>query len=157
MITAAFLDSLASWSWLEVTASGPVAFVLLAHPGGTGEAPQLVALADALGLTPPGRRLADLGERIVVTPAAAARPAHAVVAVEGCGDGLAWEVGPRWARFAGGGGPVALLVGFGPLRRLAVREEVDAYLGVHALAGTLRIGVGRARRAATPVRGSSRP
>ena len=52
-LTARFISSLASWTWLEDAAVGPVAFLLLAHPQANSVATQLTGLADSLGLVPP--------------------------------------------------------------------------------------------------------
>jgi hypothetical protein len=118
---------IAAWSWLDETALGPVAFVLLVPPDGEGE-----ALAGAMGLAEPGTRLPEIGERVTVVG-----QERAVV------HGIEVPVGGRWADFVTSGGPVAVLVGLEPLPAHAAREEVEAYVAANTLAGSLRLGVSR--------------
>ncbi|MFG2299582.1 hypothetical protein [Actinacidiphila glaucinigra] len=124
----------ASWTWLDDTAFGPVAFLLLAHPQGRGTA----GLAALLGLAEPGRRLPELGDRIAVR-----RPGRAVV--RGADGGALLEVaaGERWSAFVAGGGPVALVVGLDPLARRAPLPEVELYLALGTTGGRIRLGISR--------------
>lgn len=138
--TADFISSLASWTWLEDTAVGPVAFLLLAHPQAGAVSPQLAGLADGLGLAPPGRSLPDTGERVTLR----GRNRCAVL-VDGCRHLVEVEVGDHWAQFVRAGGPVALLVGLAPLARCSPRDEVESYLGRAALGDRLRLGTARVR------------
>ncbi len=140
-LTARFISSLASWTWLEDTAVGPVAFLLLAHPQANSVATQLTGLADSLGLVPPGSHLPDTGERVTLRGRN-----HAAVLVDGCQHLVQVQVGERWAEFVQAGGPIALLVGLAPLARRASRDEVESYLGTAALSGRLRLGTARLRR-----------
>lgn len=115
----------AAWSWLDDTAFGPVAFLLLVPPDGRGE-----GLAAALGLAEPGARLPDISDRVTVLG-----PER--VSVQGIGI----PVGPKWTSFVDSGGPVALLVGLDPLPSGAERPEVEAYVAAKTLTGRLRLGV----------------
>ncbi|MDX3075991.1 hypothetical protein ACIP98_02470 [Streptomyces sp. NPDC088354] len=131
----------ATWAWLDGTAFGPVAFLLLAHPRGHGTA----GLAALLGLAEPGRRLPDLGERITVSA-----PGRAVVHADGGGCLLEVAVGERWSAFVADGGPVALVVGLEPLARRAPLAEVEDYLATGALTARIRLGISRRRAAGQP-------
>lgn len=127
----------ASWTWLDDTAFGPVAFLLLAHPHGSGTE----ELAALLGLAEPGRRLPELGERIAVP-----RPGRATVRGPDGGPLLEVAAGDRWSAFVAGGGPVALVVGLDPLARRAPLPEVETYLALGTTAGRLRLGISRRAR-----------
>jgi hypothetical protein len=131
----------ATWAWLDDTAFGPVAFLLLAHPEGRGTA----ELAALLGLAEPGRRLPELGERVTV-------PRSGRAAVRGAGGGRLLEVatGDRWSAFVAGGGAVALVVGLEPLARCAPLPEVEAYLALGATAGHIRLGISRGTSSHAP-------
>ncbi len=133
-----FVNELASWAWLERTAAGPVAFLLLAHPEAGSESvqPQLAALTLSLRLLRPTRRLADVGRRIAVIGGRLA-----AVRLDGCDHMVQVEVGRVWAEFVGAGGPAALMVGLAPLRRRASREEVERYIAINTMRGRLRLGL----------------
>ncbi|MFF3943678.1 hypothetical protein ACFYYN_02560 [Streptomyces sp. NPDC001902] len=126
-----------SWTWLDDTAFGPVAFLLLAHPHGSGTE----ELAALLGLAEPGRRLPELGERIAVP-----RPGRATVRGPDGGPLLEVAAGDRWSAFVSGGGPVALVVGLDPLARRAPLPEVETYLALGTTAGRIRLGISRRAR-----------
>ncbi|MDF3291384.1 hypothetical protein [Streptomyces silvisoli] len=143
--TPAFVNSLASWAWLERTSAGPVAFLLLAHPDARQVERELVGLARALGLAPPRTRLPDTGARVTLVGRL-----RAVVQLDGCAHRVQVEVGERWSAFVGDGGPVLLLVGLDPLARCSPRERVEEYLGVGTLGGRLRLGAARGFRPRTP-------
>ncbi|MCQ4042066.1 hypothetical protein ACFOSC_14890 [Streptantibioticus rubrisoli] len=138
--TPGFVNSLASWAWLERTSAGPVAFLLLAHPDARAVERELTGLAKALGLVPPCTRVPDTGARVTLVG-----PGRAVVQLDGCAHRVQVEVGERWSAFVGGGGPVLLLVGLDPLARCSPRERVEEYLGVSTLGGRLRLGAARVR------------
>jgi hypothetical protein len=115
----------AAWSWLDDTALGPVAFLLLVPPP-----PEAETLAAALGLVEPGARLPDIGDRVALLG-----PDRVAL------DGIEVPVGRRWASFVAGGGPVAVLVGLEPLAGDAGRGSVEAYVAANTLARRLRLGV----------------
>ncbi len=141
VLSVEFINSLASWAWLEDTAGGPVAFLLLAHPEADAVAGELSGLAGALGLAAPQRRLPDTGKRVLVVGTT-----RAVVCVDGCPHVVMVEVGPSWAEFTRTGGRIALLVGLDPLARNSPRDAVEEYLGRCALSGRLRLGTAWARQ-----------
>ncbi len=143
--TPGFVNSLASWAWLERTSAGPVAFLLLAHPDAGRVEPELAGLASALGLAPPRTRLPDTGTRVTLVGAV-----RAVVQLDGCAHRVQVEVGERWSAFVADGGPVLLLVGLDPLARCSPRERVEEYLGVGTLVGRLRLGAARGLRRPDP-------
>ncbi len=145
--SAEFINSLASWAWLEETAAGPVAFLLLAHPEADTVAGELAGLAEALGLAAPQSRLPDTGERVLVVGTT-----RAVVAVDGCRHVVLVEVGPHWSEFVRTGGRIALLVGLIPLARNSPRDAVEEYLGRSALNGRLRLGTASVRSASSQQR-----
>ncbi len=135
-----FVNSLASWAWLGRTASGPVAFLLLAHPeadNGTVQ-PQLTGLAFALGLVRPTRRLPDVGRRVAIVGGR-----QAAVRLDGCGHMIQVDVGRAWAEFVSSGGSIALLVGLRPLPRRAPRGQVETYLAAGSTRSHIRLGLAR--------------
>jgi hypothetical protein len=142
ILTPGFINGLASWTWLENTAVGPMTFLLLAHPEAEAEAVQgqLARLASGLGLVEPRQSLPDTGERVRLLSSD-----RAAVLVDGCTHLVQVEVGHQWAQFTRAGGPIALLVGLAPLSRCAPPDEVESYLGHAALDGRLRLGTARAR------------
>ncbi|MDI5971123.1 hypothetical protein POF50_017520 [Streptomyces sp. SL13] len=130
-----FVNSLGSWSWLEQTGIGPLAFVLLALHDSPVATPALNGLADLLTLGTSrhdvpdcGRRVGLLGER------------RAALRVDRCRHVIQVAVGSRWSEFVRGGGRVAVLVGLAPLRTGAGRPEVGSYLANSVLADELRMG-----------------
>jgi hypothetical protein len=133
--TARLISSLASWVWLDETAAGPVAFLLLAHPDAIAALRELTALADGLGLKPAGQQLPDTGPRVALVG-----DQRAAVCVDGCRHLVQVEVGQSWSAFVRAGGPVVLLLGLASLPRCADRDEVESYLGASALNGQLRLG-----------------
>ncbi len=145
--TAGFINSLASWAWLEETAAGPVAFLLLAHPEADATAGELTSLADAIGLAGPQHRLPDTGDRVLVTG-----DGRAAVHIDGCPHVVLVEVGPHWSEFVRTGGRIALLVGLIPLARNSPRDAVEEYLGRSALNGQLRLGTASVRSASSQKR-----
>lgn len=117
--TRADVNALATYTWLETTAIGRMAVVLAAHPeGGPGAA----AFARALRLADPADRMPYVGVRIAVDAS------HARLRLDGCAFLVELAVGPRWAAFVAGGGPVALIAGLDPLPRLVPPDTVSAYL-----------------------------
>lgn len=152
-LTPGLISGIASWSWLDDTGFGPVAFLLLVHPEpAAGE-----ALARAMRLSGPARRLPDIGDRVSV-----AGVARATVRLDGAEHLMQIPVGDRWADFVRAGGPVAVLVGLSPLSRRATRADVETYLAGATMAGRLRLGIShrdgsaRARPPSGPSRAAGR-
>ncbi|MBB5934208.1 hypothetical protein [Streptomyces zagrosensis] len=137
-VTAALIESVGAWSWVEETGAGPLAFLLLARPEASG--PPLLRLADALGLVEPAAELPYLGKRVTVIG-----DTRVALEVPGADYLMEVKVGAWWAEQVGGGVPVAVVVGLAPLARCAPPEEVEAYLGVNGLKGQLRLGTALAR------------
>ncbi|MDJ0346984.1 hypothetical protein QMK19_37460 [Streptomyces sp. H10-C2] len=132
--TPALINGTASWSWLDHTGFGRVAFLLLVHPiPASGE-----TLARALGLSAPGRRLPEIGERIAVAGAG-----RATVRLDRAGHLMQVAVSERWASFVREGGPTAVLVGLVPLSRDAPREEIETYLADTVRTNRIRLGISR--------------
>ncbi len=130
-LTREAINSLGTWTWLEATAIGRIAFVLAAHPeGGT----RAEVFAAGLGLADPADRMPYVGERVALSgPRARLRLDH-------CRYPVGLTVSARWTEFAAQGGPIALLVGLDPLPRYASAETVESYLGRARLRmGTTRI------------------
>ncbi len=141
--TTEFINSLASWAWLEHTAAGPVAFLLLAHPEADAVARELTSLADAIGLATPQQRLPDTGDRVLLTG-----DGRAAVHIDNCPHVVLVEVGPNWAEFTRTGGPIALIVGLAPLARNAPRTDVEPYLAHSTQNNQLRLGTAWAAQTA---------
>lgn len=135
-MTRELINSLATYTWLETTAVGRVAFALAAHPAGGPEAERF---ARTLRLAEPAQRMPYIGERLTVAGS------HARLSLDGCGYGVELAVGPQWAGFVAAGGPVALIVGLDPLPRCSPPATVESYLR-HA---RLRMGTTRAVEPAT--------
>ncbi len=129
-LTRELIDSLATYTWLEPTAVGRVAFVLAAHPVG---GPRAERFARALRLAEPSRRMPYVGERVTVSGS------HARLRLDGCPYAVELAVGPQWTAFVAAGGPVALVVGLDPLPRCSPPERVEAYLR----RGRVRMGTAR--------------
>lgn len=129
-MTRELINSLATYTWLEATAVGRVAFVLAAHPEGGPEAERF---ARALRLAEPARRMPYVGERVTVSGS------YARLRLDRCPYQVELAVGPQWTAFVGGGGPVALIVGLDPLPRCSPPEAVETYLR----RGRVRMGTTR--------------
>ncbi len=130
-MTRDLINSLATYTWLEATAVGRVAFVLAAHPEGGPEAGRF---ARALRLAEPARRMPYVGERVTVSGA------HARLRLDQCPYAVELAVGPQWTAFVAAGGPVALIVGLDPLPRCSPPETVESYLRqAQVRMGTTRI------------------
>jgi hypothetical protein len=132
-LTRELIDSLATYTWLETTEVGRVAFALAAHPEGGLEAERF---ARALCLAEPAAGMPYVGERVTVSGS------HALLRLDDCPYGVRLAVGPQWSAFGAGGGPIVLIAGLDPLPRCSPPQTVEAYLR-HA---RLRMGTTRAGR-----------
>ncbi|GAA2441685.1 hypothetical protein [Streptomyces macrosporus] len=133
----------ATWTWLERTEVGRMAFLLVAPPapvpwGDTaGDVERrMLRPAAALELDGPDRPLVYVGPRLAL----GADRDRVSVRLDERGLGLRARVCAEWAAFARGGGPVALLVGLDPLAPAATPEDVEEYLRTRAARGRLRMG-----------------
>ncbi len=128
-----FIESLASFSWVEETGEGPVAMVLLGRAESPVSVPALNGLADGLRLGV-RRDVQDCGPRVGLVGRTAA------LRVDRCRHAVQVRVGPRWTAAVLDGARVGLLVGLAPLYRGAGLGEVAAYLEHSAPADELRMG-----------------
>jgi hypothetical protein len=130
-LTREGINALATYTWLETTAIGRIAVVLAAHPeGGDGAR----SFARALRLAEPADRMPYVGDRISVDGA------HARLRLDDCAYLVELAVGPQWAAFVAGGGPVALIAGLDPLPRCAPPDTVASYLrGARLRLGTTAV------------------
>ncbi len=132
-MTREVIDSLATWTWLQATAIGRIAFALAAHPEGGAQAE---AFAAALRLAEPACRMPYVGERVAVSGP------RAQLRLDRCSYAVDLAAVPQWTSFAADGGPIALIVGLDPLPRHAPARAVESYLG----RSRLRTGTTRALR-----------
>lgn len=133
-----FINSLASWAWLDATAAGPVAFLLLAHPQASAVLRELTALTAGMRLKPADQLLTDTGQRVALVD-----DQRVAVCVDGCPYLVQVEVGKGWSAFVRSGGPVVILLGLAPLTRCAPQPDVETYLAATTLNGQLRLGSAR--------------
>lgn len=129
--TAGLLTSAGVTTWLQQTTSGPVAFVLLAHPPARrqnetedGIAQQMRGLGEALGLGETVGKMKDAGHRVWLRGQSAAAitldDTHLAVQLP--------PVSPQWSRFVAEGGPVCIVVGLDPLPTGATQDVIEWYL-----------------------------
>lgn len=148
--TAGRIASLAVWHWIDNTAAGFVAFLLLAHPPPTRrEAPAEVApvmrgLATSLSLAKCGAALPDMGPRLFV------QRAGVLMRLDGCAYLLRVPTSTLWSDFACAGGTVVVTVGLDPLAAHSPRDTVEAYLANSARQGRLLMGKARAQARPQP-------
>ncbi|MCQ4085043.1 hypothetical protein NGB36_31900 [Streptomyces sp. RB6PN25] len=138
-MTPELIHSLATWTWLERTAVGQVAFVLVAPRAHSADAVR--GLAAALGLREPSCRLPYVGERVTVHGSSRAR-----LHPDGWAHAIGLTVGARWSRYVVEGGPVAVLVGLDPLTPCAQPDAVNEYVITRTRGNRLRMGTASMRR-----------
>ncbi len=141
--TAGLPRRVATWTWMERTEVGRMAFLLITPPspvpwGDTARDVErrMLRLAGALELDDPDRPLAYVGPRLTLGTGSD----RVSVRLDDRGLGLRARVCAEWAAFVRGGGPVALLVGLDPLAPATTPEEVEEYLRTHTSSGRLRMG-----------------
>lgn len=157
--TAGLLATVQVMAWIDVAASSPLAFLLLAHPParrGKETAETIAAgmrgLADALDLAPASDKLPDVGQRLLIQG-----PGAVLLDVRGCEFMLRAPVGPRWGTFVALGGPVVIALGLDPLAN-GTQQAVEAYLAASTRADRLLLGTTHAHRpGARSSPGYSRP
>lgn len=139
-----FITSLGTWSWLEETGSGPMAFVLLARNESPIAVPALNGLADLLQLGTSQLDVPDCGARVgLLAEDPWTGGSAAAVRVDRCRHVIRVQVGSRWREFVRDGGQIALLVGLAPLAGGARRPEVETYLANAVITDELRMGTAR--------------
>ncbi len=134
-------------TWIDVARSGPLAFLLLAHPparrenetAATIEA-HMRGLAGALGLAPATATVPHIGPRLQLQGRGAA-----LLNVDRCDFMLRAPVGVQWGAFAALGGPVAIAVGLDP-RSNGEQDAVEAYLAASTRADRLLLGTTHVHR-----------
>jgi anti-sigma regulatory factor (Ser/Thr protein kinase) len=138
------IASLAAWHWIDETAVGSVAFLLLAHSTTTSDVaadkvPQAMrAVAACLALGECSMTLPDIGPRLHMH-------GHDVfLRLDWCEYLLCVPIGGRWATFARTGGTVAVAVGLDPLPSHSPQDKVTGYMAASAHAGRLFMGKTRA-------------
>ncbi|WP_432110770.1 hypothetical protein [Streptomyces sp. YPW6] len=137
-------------TWLDVTPSGHVAFLLIAHPPARrgDKTPAAIetrmrGLAAALRLAPPSELLPDIGSRLRVHGQTAI-----ILDIDRCDYRLRVPVGSgEWSRFVADGGPVAIALGLDELARGADFAGVEDYLALAAANDRLLMGKTYVRRA----------
>ncbi|WP_406321069.1 hypothetical protein [Streptomyces sp. NBC_00519] len=154
--SAGLLASVVMATWLEQTAAGPVAFLLIAHPpirrqNETEERieQQMRGLAEALGLGESHDKMRDAGPRVWLRGQSGA-------AISLDGTRLAVQlppVGTQWSTFVAAGGPVCIVVGLDPLPAGAPREVVEQYLADALSYGRSLIGSAAAAPECATIRG----
>lgn len=145
--TAGLLATVQVMAWIDVAASSPLAFLLLAHPParrGKETAETIEAgmrgLADGLDLAPASAKLPDVGQCLLLRGHGAV-----LLDVHGCEFMLRAPVDPRWGAFVALGGPVVIALGLDPLGDGA-QQAVEAYLAASTRADRLLLGTTHARR-----------
>ena len=142
--TAELISSLSVWHWIGETPEGPVAFLLLTHPGPSGDSTpasvdaSMRSLSKALALDAGANPLPDVGRRLLVSQAGV------LLRLDGADYLLHAPIAGPWSEFACRGGTVVLAVGLDPLTAHAATETVWAYLSVRARAGRVLLGKTRA-------------
>lgn len=152
--TTMLLSSVTAVQWIERTASGHVAFLLVTHPPmdcvdrSATVADQMRGLAGSIGLAPPSEQMPDVSACLDVLDDGA-------VAFRLASD-LAWRVptpNGEWHEFVRHGGPIALIVGLDCLAPTTARPIIDAYLVANAECDRLLLGKAQYQR---PAPGESR-
>ncbi len=129
--TRADVAALATYTWLETTAVGRMAVALAVDArGGPGAA----RFARALRLGAPAEGMPWVGARISVAGGLAR------LRLDDCPYLVELAVGPQWAAFVAGGGPVLLVAGLDPLPQRVPPSAVTAYLaGARLRLGTTAV------------------
>jgi hypothetical protein len=134
--TRALLDTLVVSTWLDRTAFGPVAFLLIA-PSTTDVEPQLRSLAAALALRPSSARIRESGERVSIRDGS-----EAVLLLDGMSHGLRLPpVGRQWLKSVLDRTPVCVALGLDLLPVEADRAAVGEYLAAATVAGRVHMGI----------------
>lgn len=142
--SAGLIASLAAWHWIDETAAGSVAFLLLAHPTPTADVAldkvlwAMRGVAACLALAECSTPLPDIGPRLHMDGRGV------FLRLDRCEYLLRLPIGGRWATFARAGGTVAVAVGLDPLPAHSPQDTVAAYMATSARVGRLYMGKTRA-------------
>jgi len=134
-------------TWLDATSAGPVAWLLVGHPGPRrpGETTDsigtaLLGMVDALQLSPATERVPFIGDRLIlrgrITALDYGHPEY-VLRVPAPGD--------RWREHVARGGNVCVVIGLDPIPPGAAQDGVDAYLRQGIARGLVMMGATRVR------------
>ncbi|MEU4209934.1 hypothetical protein AB0F13_08030 [Streptomyces sp. NPDC026206] len=142
-VTPGLLCSVVVSTWAEVTAAGPVAFLLIGHPparrqGETAESieQQMLGLSAALDLTEPSETLRHVGNRVILLGTSGA-----LLTIAGAPYSLRLPpVGAEWSRMVSEGAPVCILLGLDPIPPHTDEKATQEYLGRGLLSGRVRMG-----------------
>ncbi|MTE18894.1 hypothetical protein F0L17_07050 [Streptomyces sp. TRM43335] len=137
----------ATWTWLEATEVGRMAFLLIAPPaplswGSTAQEVErrMLRLATLLGLDEANRPLVYVGPCVTLPADRSDTRSGPTVRLGECGAGLRARACREWTDFARAGGPVALLVGLDPLAPDSPPDGVEEYLRTRTALGRLWMG-----------------
>ncbi|MGW1194591.1 hypothetical protein ACWD4B_01830 [Streptomyces sp. NPDC002536] len=142
-VTPGLLCSVVVSTWVEDTAAGPVAFLLIGHPparrqGETAESieQQMLGLSAALDLTEPCETLRHVGNRVILLGVSGA-----LLTIAGAPYSLRLPpVGAEWSRMVSEGTPVCILLGLDPIPPHAGERATQEYLGHGLSHNRIRMG-----------------
>lgn len=132
------LSGLSSRAWIDATADGLVAFLLIAPSSAAVGLEDIGALATAVGLAGPAEPMPSVGERVVL------HGLSATVQLPEIGRALRVAVTSEWSQLVREGGTVAVLLAADPLAEGATKAERDDHL-LQAVS-TDRLWLGKAVR-----------
>ncbi|MDT0451963.1 hypothetical protein [Streptomyces hesseae] len=142
-VTPGLLCSVVVSTWVEDTAAGPVAFLLIGHPparrqGETAESieQQMLGLSAALGLTGSSEPMRHVGSRVILLGASGA-----LLSITGAPYSLRLPpVGAEWSRMVGEGAPVCILLGLDPIPPYSDEKATQEHLSLWLSHDRIRMG-----------------
>lgn len=142
-VTAGLLHSVVVSTWVEGTAAGPVAFLLIGHPpvrrqGETAESieRQMLGLSAALDLTGPSEPMRHVGSCVVLLGTSGA-----LLSITGAPYSLRLPpVGAEWSRVVSEGAPVCILLGLDPIPLYSDEKATKEHLGLWLAHDRIRMG-----------------
>ncbi|GAA2112373.1 hypothetical protein GCM10009759_55040 [Kitasatospora saccharophila] len=126
--------ALASRAWIDATADGLVAFLLLAPSSTAIGLEDMAGLAAAIGLAGPQESMPAVGERVTVAGA------RAVLQVPEIGRAFRIVATEEWRLLVRRGGTIVILLSADPLPEGAAKADVDTHLRAGTAAGRLWLG-----------------